>query len=73
MMRYVPYALRGLKPVTNEPWARDEAIYRKNDGMDDTPGELDSLIVRTAADPLKDKAWDASLKPPEGAMSAYPK
>ena len=31
-MRYVPYALRGLKPVTNEPWARDEAVYRRNDG-----------------------------------------
>lgn len=21
-MKYVPYGLRGLKPVTNEPWAR---------------------------------------------------
>lgn len=35
IMKYVPHALRGLKPVTNEPWARDEAVYRKNDGMDE--------------------------------------
>lgn len=27
--RYTPPALRGLKPVTREPWDRDEAVYRQ--------------------------------------------
>ena len=25
--RYVPPSLRGLKPVTDEPWARDEILF----------------------------------------------
>ena len=68
-MRYVPYSLRGLKPVTNEPWARDEAVYRKNDGMD----EIDDEFAPSTHDRfLTDNTWDASAKPPSGAMKAYP-
>jgi hypothetical protein len=25
--RYTPHSLKGLKPVTDEPWAHDEAVY----------------------------------------------
>ena len=28
--RAVPYTLRGTKPVTDEPWARDEAVYSES-------------------------------------------
>jgi len=85
IMKYVPHALRGLKPVTNEPWARDEAVYRKNDGMDEVPDEVGDMMPTnfgSAADRMglgndfykgRLQKWDASAKPPEGAMSAYPK
>jgi len=82
-MRYVPYALRGLKPVTNEPWARDEAVYRAQDGMDEVPddvADMNPLNFGTAADRMraakqltaKPGGWDTSMKAPEGAMKAYP-
>ena len=29
-MRYTPYALRGLSPVTREPWAIDEKVYNED-------------------------------------------
>ena len=28
--KYVPHALKGIKPVTNEPWARDAGM---NEGL----------------------------------------
>lgn len=72
-MRYVPYSLRGLKPVTNEPWARDEAVYRKNDGMDEIDDEFAPSVHDRFLTANKEAAWDASAKPPDGAMRAYPK
>ena len=85
IMHYVPHSLRGLKPVTNEPWARDEAVYRKSDGMDEIPddvADMNPMNFGSAADRLgvgnafyKERLlkWDASAKPPEGAMQAYAK
>jgi len=74
-MRYVPYGLRGLKPVTNEPWARDEAVYRRNDGMDEIADEFVSAEHYRNPAVLEDKSgeWDASAKPPKGALRVYPK
>ena len=37
-MRYTPYALRGIVPITREPWAVDEAVYNE-DTLRDTRGE----------------------------------
>ena len=34
---YVPPALRGLKPVTHEPWARDQKVYLKGADHEDMP------------------------------------
>ena len=76
--RYVPHSLKGIKPVTNEPWARDEAVYNtsKNsvdrDGVagDFTASEMRALSLRAPQD--SGPSWDASRKPPEGAMRSYP-
>ena len=32
--RYVPYVLKGIVPVTREPWAVDEWYYNKNTTRD---------------------------------------
>ena len=37
--RYIPHALRGIKPVTREPWAHDEAVYNINTTRDTTDDE----------------------------------
>ena len=72
-MRYVPYALRGLKPVTNEPWARDEAVYRKDDGMSEIPDEFVKSEQFSFLTTNDSPTWDASEKPPTDAMRPYPK
>uniref|UniRef100_A0A7S2JFS5 Uncharacterized protein n=1 Tax=Haptolina brevifila TaxID=156173 RepID=A0A7S2JFS5_9EUKA len=75
IMKYVPYSLRGLKPVTNEPWARDEAVYRRADGMDEIADEYvaaDHFLNPAVSDAHAGK-WDASAEPPKGALRAYPK
>lgn len=46
VMRYVPDTLRGAKPVTNEPWARDAVVYASKTGsfedvMNDEPEVCD--------------------------------
>lgn len=75
--RYVPHSLKGIKPVTNEPWARDEAVYHQSRNSVDTrgAGELSAgelLEYRGGLGEEDDEGWDASLKPPDGAMRAYP-
>lgn len=44
--RSVPYTLRGSKPVTNEPWAADEAVNRNADL--EKRGTLDTPLERAA-------------------------
>lgn len=47
-MRYIPAALKGLRPATREPWSTDEELYHKAldrrpsraDGSDDTARRL---------------------------------
>ena len=74
--RYVPHALKGIKPVTNEPWARDEAVYNESrnsvdfrNSIEFTPTEHFSFA--NGADD-GEAQWNASIKPPDGAMAAYP-
>ena len=38
-MRHTPHVLRGIKPVTAEPWAMDEAIYNEDTLRDTTDEE----------------------------------
>ena len=67
--KYVPHSLKGIKPVTNEPWARDEAVYNESrNAVDRRDVPADALAVMAA----DDSTWDATLRPPEGAMRAYP-
>ena len=37
--RYCPYVLRGISPVTREPWAIDEQFYNRNTTRDTTMDE----------------------------------
>ena len=52
-MRSRPAALRGLKPVTNEPWAEDEAVYDRwrasTLGEDTDAAEADRMHVDKTA------------------------
>ena len=38
-MRYTPFVLRGIKPVTREPWCVDEKIYNEDTTRDTTDDE----------------------------------
>ena len=73
--KYVPHSLKGIKPVTNEPWARDEAVYHESRNSVDTRGagmmeeETEEEYAREVDDT---SSWDASRSPPKGAMKAYP-
>ena len=69
-MRPVPHALKGIKPVNNEPWARDEAVYnnsRNSVNRDDVDGGYDFC-----GEGDDTPQWDASIRPPDGAMQVYP-
>ena len=74
--RYVPHALKGIKPVTNEPWARDEAVYNESRNSVDTRDSEDFVptqhfnFLRESRD--AGPQWDAGAAPPKGAMRVYP-
>lgn len=38
-LRYCPFVLRGIAPVTREPWAEDEKIYNRDTTRDTTMDE----------------------------------
>jgi len=38
-MRYCPHVLRGIKPITREPWCVDEKIYNEDTTRDTTDDE----------------------------------
>lgn len=40
-MRYTPHALKGIRPITKEPWARDEATYNNSRNSVNRGGEAD--------------------------------
>lgn len=62
--RATPYALRGVKPVTNEPWARDEAINR--------PGDESDIVQMGAAAKPGAKRMPKKAKPPSSIVEARP-
>ena len=72
--KYVPHSLKGIKPVTNEPWARDESVYNESRNSVDTRSSHEHMSMLTTNFPDEDDgpSWDASSKPPEGHMRAYP-
>lgn len=86
--KYVPHTLKGIKPVTNEPWARDEAVYNESrNSVDTRDAGADGLsmdvfsfagsvnkkeLSQVDLSRESDNTWDASAKPPDGAMRAYP-
>ena len=39
--RYTPHSLKGIRPVTKEPWARDEATYNNSRNSVNRGGEAD--------------------------------
>ena len=75
--KYVPHALKGIKPVTNEPWARDEAVYNESRNSVDTrgSGEFAATEHFSFAEGDEDDEggpqWDVSKGPPQGAMRVY--
>jgi len=40
--RYTPHVLKGIRPVTKEPWARDEACYNESRNSVDTRGAAEA-------------------------------
>ena len=71
----MPHSLKGIKPITNEPWARDEAVYNESRNSVDTrdseeivPTEHFSFLTHDDTE----APWDATVRPPSGAMRAYP-
>ena len=71
--KYVPHSLKGIKPVTNEPWARDEQVYNnsRNSVNRDESGEFTASEHFHFGRDGDGPNWDASLKPPDGAMQVY--
>ena len=73
-LRNTPYALRGAKPVTDEPWARDEALSRNMEektlklspgkaragrkGANAKPPSAANVSFQPAWDSSKRTAWD---------------
>ena len=75
--KYVPHALKGIKPVTNEPWARDEAVYNESRNSVDTRGSGEFAATEHFSFTEGDEddeggpQWDVSKGPPQGAMRVY--
>jgi len=72
--RYTPHVLKGIRPVTKEPWARDEAVYNESrNSIDFREGVIDTpTLHNTFGDGVKDEAeWNTSRVPHPGV--AYPK
>lgn len=73
--RYTPHVLKGIRPVTKEPWARDEVVYHESRNSVDFrgAGDLSSFeAIGYNGDADDAPLWDATRHPPEGAMRAYP-
>ena len=75
--KYVPHSLKGIKPVTNEPWARDEAVYNESRNSVDVRGSsewlhTDHRTLGLLGNDGEMESWDAGPAPPKGAMRAYP-
>jgi len=73
--KYVPHTLKGIKPVTNEPWARDEAVYQESRNSVDLRGSGEFTSTEHFSFSKQGDSgpqWDASGRPPQGAMRAYP-
>jgi hypothetical protein len=72
----VPHSLKGIKPVTNEPWARDEAVYNQSRNSVDTRGSSEWLSMEEVSFGGEGEGdaggWDDSRRAPKGAMQAYP-
>ena len=67
--RPVPYALRGSKPITDEPWARDNGINGRDADVDPAALPRDAVLLhggrkakskRQQTAPDGRPAWDSS-------------
>ena len=72
----MPHSLKGIKPITNEPWARDEGVYNESRNSVDRR-ESSELVPTQHFNFLKKPGdggpqWDAGPEPPKGAMRVYP-
>ena len=63
--RAVPYTLRGTRPVTDEPWARDEAINRnaEMEGIQSKAAGKRAGKKKAALSMDSRPAWDSSKTP----------
>jgi len=58
--RYTPHGLKGIRPVTNEPWARDEAVYSESKNSVDTRGAGEFANDEVLAIKSNDAGWNSS-------------
>lgn len=69
--RYTPHVLKGIRPVTKEPWARDEAVYAESRNSVDIRG-AGTLSAAELSDGGggESPAWNSSIRVHAG--QAYP-
>ena len=61
--RYTPHVLKGIRPVTKEPWARDEVVYHESRNSVDFrgAGDLSSFeAIGYNGDADDAPLWDAT-------------
>ena len=69
--RYTPHPLKGIRPVTKEPWARDEVVYNGSRNSVDRDGVSKFFMGSSSSSEGKQGgAWDSSVEALPGR--AYP-